>query len=91
MIYARIFHLSFDIQIIQFIDNNIVSHRSQAYDAPYNKTETMATLDTGQRHTIEKKHNTTQKTRKKSNTDLTKNMGMNPGAIDGKQLLHFLI
>ena len=39
IIYARIFHLSFDIQIIQFIDNNIVSHRSQAYDVPYNKTD----------------------------------------------------
>ena len=32
-----------------------------------------------------KKHNTTQKTRKMSNTDPTNNLGVNPGASEGKK------
>ena len=42
---------------------------------------TWSTQDTERRKTKEK--NTTQKTKKISNTDLTKNSGMNPGAPEG--------
>ena len=42
---------------------------------------TWSTQDTERRQTKEK--NTTQKTKKISNTDLTKNSGMNPGAPEG--------
>jgi len=47
-------------------------------------TETLATFgtqDTGQRQT--KPKNTTQKTKAMSNTDPTKNQGVNPGALKG--------
>jgi hypothetical protein len=45
---------------------------------------TMSTQDTGQRQT---KQNTTQKTKKISNTDATKNPGVNPGAREGYAVL----
>jgi hypothetical protein len=44
----------------------------------------MSTQDTGQRQT---KQNTTQKTKKISNTDATKNPGVNPGAREGYAVL----
>jgi len=44
----------------------------------------MSTQDTGQRQT---KQNTTQKTKKISNTDATKNPGVNTGAREGYAVL----